>query len=191
MLRSGGRLEAFPMPLGSERTLGLAGPYGTPLIAELPAPADPAGGVSCAKACPGRYKLPSTARTSAVMRDIWPSGNFNNKVSRGFPQARPSTSPCDVRLGSFSAKSCRPDDVRFTPDSDRTADMVEGPFRARRRQRYLSTKQIYLSTKKKTPAEIVRGLKCGRLRRFRYNSPESAASTSKVSGSRKGSLYDL
>jgi hypothetical protein len=46
LLRSGGRLEAFPMPLGSERTLGLAGPYGTPLIAELPAPADPAGGVS-------------------------------------------------------------------------------------------------------------------------------------------------
>ena len=130
LFRSGGRLEAFPMPLGSERTLGLAGPYGTPLIAELPAPADPAGGVSCAKACPGRYKLPSTARTSAVMRDIWLSGNFNNKVSRGFPQARPSTSPCDVRLGSFSAKSCRPDDVRFTPDSDRTADLVVGPFRA-------------------------------------------------------------
>src|SRR6266481_283671 len=99
------------MPLKSERTLGLAGPYGTPLIAELPAPADPAGGVSCAKACPGRYKLPSTARTSAVMRDIWPSGNFNNKVSRGFPLARPSTSPCDVCLGSNSAKSCRPDDV--------------------------------------------------------------------------------
>ena len=93
LLRSGGTLAAFPMPLGSERTLGLAGPYGTPLIAELPAPADPAGGVSCAKACPGRYKLPSTARTSAVMRDIWP----NNKVSRGFLQARPSTSPCDVR----------------------------------------------------------------------------------------------
>jgi len=41
LLRSGGRLEAFPMPLGSERTLGLAGPNGTPLIGELPAPADP------------------------------------------------------------------------------------------------------------------------------------------------------
>jgi hypothetical protein len=27
LLRSGGRLEAFPMPLGSERALGLAGPY--------------------------------------------------------------------------------------------------------------------------------------------------------------------
>ena len=100
LLRSGGRLEAFPMPLGSERTLGLAGPNGTPLIGELPAPADPAGGVSCAKACPGRYKLPSTARTSTVMRDIRPSANFNNKVSRGFPEARRSTSLCDVRLGS-------------------------------------------------------------------------------------------
>jgi hypothetical protein len=31
------------MPLGSASTLGLAGPNGTPLIAELPAPADPAG----------------------------------------------------------------------------------------------------------------------------------------------------
>jgi hypothetical protein len=103
LLRSGGRLEAFPMPLGSERTLGLAGPYGTPLIAELPAPADPAGGVSCAKACPGKYKPPSRARTSEVMRDIWPSGNFNNKVSRGFSQARPSTSPCDVRSGSIAS----------------------------------------------------------------------------------------
>jgi len=56
LLRSGGRLEAFPMPLGSERTLGLAGPNGTPLIGELPAPADPAGGVSCAKACPDQVQ---------------------------------------------------------------------------------------------------------------------------------------
>ena len=70
LLRSGGRLEAFPMPLGSERLLGLAGPYGTPLIGALPAPADPAGGVSCAEACLGRHELPSTARTSAVMRNI-------------------------------------------------------------------------------------------------------------------------
>jgi hypothetical protein len=54
LARSGGTLEAFPMPLGSERDLGLAGPNGTPLIGELPAPADPAGGVSCAKACPCR-----------------------------------------------------------------------------------------------------------------------------------------
>ena len=128
MLRSGGRLEAFPMPLGSERTLGLAGPYGTPLIAELPAPADPAGGVSCAKACPGRYKLPSTARTSAVMRDIWPSGNFNNKVSRGFPQARPSTSPCDVRLGLLATELGCPRHVWFTPESGLKSDIAGGPF---------------------------------------------------------------
>src|SRR5260370_6393527 len=40
-----------------------------------------------------------------------------------------------VSSGSFSAKSCRPDDVRFTPDSDRTADMVVGPFRANKRHR--------------------------------------------------------
>jgi hypothetical protein len=99
LLRSGGRLEAFPMPLGSERTLGLAGPYGTPLIAELPAPADPAGGVSCAKACSDRYKLPSTTRTSALMRDIRPSRNFGHDVSRASSQARRSTSPCDVRFG--------------------------------------------------------------------------------------------
>jgi hypothetical protein len=47
-LPSGGRLDALPMPLGSLSTLGLAGPNGTPLIGELPAPADPASGVSCA-----------------------------------------------------------------------------------------------------------------------------------------------
>jgi hypothetical protein len=76
-------LEALPMPLGSESTLGLAGPNGTPLIAELPAPADPAGGVSCAKACVGTISPPSAkmsakmsaktgakAKTSAELRDI-------------------------------------------------------------------------------------------------------------------------
>ena len=88
LLRSGGRLAAFPMPLGSEALLGLAGPYGTPLIAEGPAPADPAGGVSWAKACPGRIRLPSAASTSANVRDIRPSGSFNHEVSRAFPQAR-------------------------------------------------------------------------------------------------------
>ncbi len=45
--------EALPIPLGSDSTLGLAGPNGTPDIAELPAPADPAGGVSCALAVAG------------------------------------------------------------------------------------------------------------------------------------------
>jgi hypothetical protein len=69
------------MPLGSESTLGLAGPNGTPLIAELPAPADPADGVSCAKARAGKIRLPSArTRTSAELRDI--------RVS---PMAVPST----------------------------------------------------------------------------------------------------
>ncbi len=63
------------MPLGSESALGFAGPYGTPLIGAMPAPADPAGGVSCAKACtmktcPARHGLMSTATTIGMMRDI-------------------------------------------------------------------------------------------------------------------------
>jgi hypothetical protein len=59
------------MPLGSLSTLGLAGPNGTPLIGVLPAPADPAGGVSCATALPGAIKLPSIrTRTRTEMRDI-------------------------------------------------------------------------------------------------------------------------
>ena len=75
LVRSGGTVEALPMPLGSESTLGLAGPNGTPLIGELPAPADPAGGFSCANACAGAIRLPSAkartkARTSAELRDI-------------------------------------------------------------------------------------------------------------------------
>ena len=116
------------MPLGSERTLGLAGPYGTPLIAELPAPADPAGGVSCAKACPGRYKLPSTARTSAVMRDIWPSGNFDIKVSRGFPQARLSASPVMSALGQPLGKQ-RALTAVFANDRQITGESYHrGPF---------------------------------------------------------------
>jgi len=61
-------------------------------MAEGPAPADPAGGVSWAKACPGRTRLPSTASTSANVRDIRPSGSFNKDVSRVFPWARRSTS---------------------------------------------------------------------------------------------------
>lgn len=84
-MRSGGISEAFPMPLGSESTLGLAGPNGTPLIAELPAPADPAGGVSCAKACAGKIRLPSAkTRTSAELRDIQvsPGGCTFNDGSR-------------------------------------------------------------------------------------------------------------
>jgi hypothetical protein len=70
-LPSGGILDALPMPLGSLSTLGLAGPNGTPLIGELPAPADPAGGVSCAYALPGATKLPSSRTiTSTELRNI-------------------------------------------------------------------------------------------------------------------------
>jgi hypothetical protein len=64
------------MPLGSLSTLGLAGPKGTPLIGALPAPADPAGGVSCAKARPWTHRLPSTARTSAEVRNIGASSEL-------------------------------------------------------------------------------------------------------------------
>ncbi len=71
LLRSGGTREALPKPLGSERALGFAGPNGIPLIGELPAPADPAGGVSCAKVGAGSIRLPSArARTSAEFRGI-------------------------------------------------------------------------------------------------------------------------
>ena len=46
---SDGVLAALPMPLGLESVGLLAGPAGMPDIAELPAPAEPAGGVSCAR----------------------------------------------------------------------------------------------------------------------------------------------
>jgi hypothetical protein len=48
LLPSGAIRPALPIPLGSYSTLGLAGPAGMPEIAELPAPAEPAGG-TCAK----------------------------------------------------------------------------------------------------------------------------------------------
>jgi len=99
LLRRGGRLEALPMPLGSEALLGLAGPYGTPLMAEGPAPADPADGANWAKACPGSHRLPSTVSTSANVRDIGSSGSFNKDVSCAFPRASHSASLCHVRLG--------------------------------------------------------------------------------------------
>jgi hypothetical protein len=68
---SGGILDALPMPLGSLSARGLAGPNGTPLIAELPAPADPAGGVSCAYVLADATKLPSSRMKKSVeLRDI-------------------------------------------------------------------------------------------------------------------------
>jgi hypothetical protein len=63
-------LEALPMPLGSESALGLAGPNGTPDIDELPAPAEPAGGVNCANALPGAISASAVKRTSAGLRNI-------------------------------------------------------------------------------------------------------------------------
>src|SRR5207245_1988967 len=53
-----------------ESALGLAGPNGTPDIDELPAPAEPAGGVNCANALAGAIRASATKRTSAGLRDI-------------------------------------------------------------------------------------------------------------------------
>src|SRR4051794_15515702 len=86
--RSGGTLAALPMPLGSESDLGLAGPNGTPDIAELPAPAEPAGGVNCANALPGAIRASAATRTSAGLRNIEvsPRGRpSNDHVARVFP----------------------------------------------------------------------------------------------------------
>ena len=88
MAPTGGAREALPIPLGSPITLGLAGPYGMPLIAELPAPADPAGGANCAKALAGNSRLPtSKKRTSAEWLDIKSPErcNPNPDVGRWFP----------------------------------------------------------------------------------------------------------
>ena len=58
------------MPLGSESALGLAGPNGTPDIDELPAPAEPAGGVNCANDFVGTIKASATKRANAGLRNI-------------------------------------------------------------------------------------------------------------------------
>ena len=63
---SGGTFEALPMPLGSESDLGLAGPNGTPDIAELPAPAEPAGGVNCANAPVGAVRASGNFRRTIL-----------------------------------------------------------------------------------------------------------------------------
>ena len=90
--RSGGIFPALPMPLGSESDLGLAGPNGTPDIGELPAPAEPAGGVNCANALAGTIKASATNRTSARLRDIEVSisrgHSSNDQVGRGFPRSK-------------------------------------------------------------------------------------------------------
>jgi len=71
----GGAIRAaLPMPLGSDSTLGLAGPVGMPDTAELPAPAEPAGGTHCATATdtsgPAASNGIAMRPTSAAVRDI-------------------------------------------------------------------------------------------------------------------------
>jgi len=77
------------MPLGSESALGLAGPNGTPDIDELPAPAEPAGGVNCANALAGATRASAVKRTSAGLQDIEvsPEGNpCNDHMAPAFPR---------------------------------------------------------------------------------------------------------
>ena len=83
-----GYSKALPMPLGSDSDLGLAGPYGTPDIAELPAPAEPAGGVNCANAPVGATRADATRRRSAGLRTIGssPGEPCNDHVVRAFPR---------------------------------------------------------------------------------------------------------
>jgi hypothetical protein len=63
-----GALPALPMPLGSDAVGLLAGPAGMPEIDELPAPAEPAGGVSCASDDPGENI--TSNRTTGTTRII-------------------------------------------------------------------------------------------------------------------------
>jgi hypothetical protein len=60
-----GVLAALPMPLGLYTVGLLAGPAGMPEIAELPAPAEPAGGVSCARDDAGESTTSKRARTAS------------------------------------------------------------------------------------------------------------------------------
>jgi hypothetical protein len=80
------------MPLGSDSTLGLAGPAGMPEIAELPAPAEPAGGTNCAKAQdasgPADINEIAMAPTSAevlIIRSHSMGSVWNDDVGRAFP----------------------------------------------------------------------------------------------------------
>ena len=96
MVPSGAIRPALPIPLGSESTEGLAGPNGTPEIAELPAPAEPAGGTNCAKALgasgPVSASETAMAPTSAEVRDIGGLSmgtRCNGDVGRAFPDGKP------------------------------------------------------------------------------------------------------
>src|SRR4029077_19637706 len=79
LVPSGGILDAFPIPLGSLSTLGLAGPNGTPLIAELPAPAAPACG-TCADALTDTVApaISSTSANTDLQGIAVPPGRLSN-----------------------------------------------------------------------------------------------------------------
>jgi hypothetical protein len=92
LVPTGAIRPALPMPLGSESTLGLAGPAGMPEIAELPAPAEPAGGTNCANASgasgPADINETAMATTSAEVQDIQGlsmGSLWNEDVARAFP----------------------------------------------------------------------------------------------------------
>ena len=96
LVPSGAIRAALPMPLGSDNTLGLAGPVGMPETAELPAPAEPAGGTSCANALaangPADINEKAMAPTSAELRDIRGlsmGARCNDDVGRAFPSPKP------------------------------------------------------------------------------------------------------
>jgi hypothetical protein len=66
---SGGILDALPMPLGSYTVGLLAGPGGMPEMAELPAPADPAGG-TCADDSDGERAMSRLRAKTTDLRVI-------------------------------------------------------------------------------------------------------------------------
>jgi hypothetical protein len=70
-----GDLPALPMPLGLYTVGLLAGPAGMPEIAELPAPAEPAGGVSCASDDTGARTM---SKLRASTADPWIIEVFSN-----------------------------------------------------------------------------------------------------------------
>src|SRR3954454_13903614 len=99
--RSGGTLAALPMPLGSESARGLAGPNGTPDIDELPAPAEPAGGVNCANALAGAIRASATKRTRDQLRDIEVSPEATLATIMWRAGSPASRSPC-FHVSGFS-----------------------------------------------------------------------------------------
>jgi hypothetical protein len=66
-----GALAALPMPLGSDAVGLLAGPAGMPEIDELPAPAEPAGGVSCAHDDTGESITSNSATSTTRIIEVF------------------------------------------------------------------------------------------------------------------------